>query len=88
MSKDSEEVWEERPLEKKPTYLDKGAYGASLIRKVKVSHSGRNQLIRIPKEITDILEIKKGDDFVFEIKLDKQGKPKKNTFLIRQNETP
>lgn len=46
-----------------------------LIRGVKVNKSGKNQLIRIPVEVTETLGIKVGDYFVFDITFPNEGKP-------------
>jgi len=56
-----------------------------LNRKVKVNKSGKNQLIRIPVEVTEALNIQVGNYFVFDIELpsgDKKGeKPKLNCYI-------
>ena len=54
-------------------------------RKVRVNKSGKNQLIRIPVEVTTALNIKAGDYFVFDIELptgnEKGKKPKLNCYI-------
>lgn len=55
-----------------------------LAREAKVALSGRNLLVRIPKDITKALGINKGDTFIFEVKPSKEDKPAQNTFKIRR----
>lgn len=40
---------------------------ASVIKKSKISSDGRNLLVRIPKEIQEFLEIKKGDSLAWKV---------------------
>ena len=86
MRKKSEgEGWEKKPHEEEHIDIDEEIENP-IRRSVKISYSGRNQLIRIPRDITEILNISTGDIFVFEVEIDDKGNPKFNRFSIEKNE--
>ncbi len=53
----------------------------NIVRKVRVCKSGKNQLIRIPVEITDELNIETGDYFVFDVHIPLDESKKGKTVL-------
>jgi len=52
-----------------------------LTKEVNVQHTGRQFLIQIPVQVAELLDIEKGDKFVFNVPL---NSPEKYSFKLKQ----
>ena len=71
--------------EKRVTLFDKEI----ILKRVKVQYDGKQLFIRIPKEISNFLKIRKGDNFEFKIDIPESlNQPIKSSFntMKKQNE--
>jgi len=52
-----------------------------LIKEVNIQHTGRQFLVQIPIQVAEILNIKKGDKFIFEVPL---KSPERYSFKLKE----
>jgi len=69
------------PIRKKINKMNESEYGVDTWER-NIVFDGKQFLIRIPKEVSDVINIKKGDIFEFTLKSAEQSKPLEDSELI------